>query len=139
MTLKGCLRYKQLQTALLALFSGPALATGGPSFQALLNTPAVRLAYEGPATPEKLQAAMAGLRPLRVELPLITPPGPCWFCGSGSFTITGPGLVDIPYHVIGPLPDLLFAGSDADLGPPGATVTLAHTRLQLTGSFRHEP
>lgn len=47
----------------------------------------------------------------------------------------GPDLADIPYHVIGPLPDLVLAGSDADLGPPGATVTLAHTRLQLTGSF----
>lgn len=56
MTLKGCLQYKPLQTALLALLSGlsgPALATAGASFQALLNTPAVRQAYEGPATPEK--------------------------------------------------------------------------------------
>jgi autotransporter-associated beta strand protein len=108
------------------------------------TSPAVTGAYAGPATPDKLAAALAGLKPLLRELPLITPPGPCWFCGSGGVVIGGggnwsgviittPPLVDWDYFAAPP--EEYWVGSDADLSPLGEPALLAHTRLMLTGSF----
>lgn len=121
------------------LFNAPIVSFGptAASFDGSLNNPAVANAYTGLATPEKLAAALAGLRPLIAELPLITPPGPCWYCGSyGSITRNSPGYGgSIDYVSYGQSPTLITAGSDADLGAPGAPVTLAFSRLRLSGSF----
>lgn len=118
-----------------AATAGPALALTPMSLG--LDNPAVAQAYVGPATFEKLSAAMSGLRPLLDELPLVLPPGGCLLCGSsGSVSISIVGtLPSQDITIPGPSPTLLFAGVDADLGEPGAAVTLAFARLRLTGSF----
>ncbi len=116
------------------ILPAPALS----SFDGSLNNPAVAAAYLGPATPEKLAAALAGLRPPIAELPLIVSPGPCWYCGSSGFVSIGiaPGSFgSLTYVSAGPSPSLITAGSDADLGAPGAPVTLSFSRLRLSGSF----
>lgn len=125
-----------------ALFNGPIISFGptAASFDGSLNNPAVTYAYTGLATPEKLAAAMSGLRPLIAELPLIIPPGSCWSCGSYGVFIKedgNPGFV-ISIDASGATPSLITAGSDADLGAPGAPVTLAFSRLRLNGSFETE-
>jgi autotransporter-associated beta strand protein len=106
------------------------------SFDGSLANPAVAQAYVGAATPDKLAAALAGLRPLLAELHVIKPPDPCWFCSHGSsvvITVFNPAG-DVHWGWFRE-PTLLFAASDADLGPLGAPVTLAQARLRLTGSF----
>ncbi|OYY94923.1 MAG: hypothetical protein B7Y41_05025 [Hydrogenophilales bacterium 28-61-23] len=120
--------------------SGPTIKLNPtvPHFDGSLGNPAVANAYTGLATPEKLAAAMSGLRPLIAELPLILPPGSCWDCGTyGVIVSTGPGYGGghIDFGSSGPTPGLISAGSDADLGALGAPVTLAFSRLQLSGSF----
>jgi len=111
----------------------------GASFDGSLANPAVAGAYLGVASPDKLAAALAGLRPLLAELPLILPPGPCWFCGfsvSSWRNFSPDGHPAAPgFHVFFGSPDLLIAGADADLGAAGAPVTLAFARLLLTASF----
>ena len=128
-------RLRALVLLFAATTAGPAMALPTPSLG--LDNPAVAQAYVGPATFEKLSAAMAGLRPLLNELPLILPPGGCWFCGSSGSVIirTGDSIPIQDLMIPGHAPTLLFAGSDADLGGPGAAVTLAFARLRLTGSF----
>lgn len=131
-------RATALAAALAACLPAQALDGFDPT------SPAVTGAYAGPATPDKLAAALAGLKPLLRELPLITPPGPCWYCGSGGVVIGGggnwsgviittPPLVDWDYFTA-PLEEY-WVGSDADLSPLGEPALLAHTRLLLTGSF----
>lgn len=136
----GKFRLQTLSAAVLVALSPSAMAWAGPSFDELVRTPAVQQAYLGVATPEKIAAAMAGWWALRSELHLIRAPGGCWHCGgSGSVWITQPGEVGPPGTATGndfmPSPRHLSAASDADLGAPGAPVTLAHARLQLLGSF----
>lgn len=133
-------RARVLAAAVLAAASPAATAWAGPSFEDLLHGPAVQQAYRGAATPDKLAAAMAGWRALRSELHLIAPSWLCLHCGGGgSVWITHPGVPGPPWTVvdIDPRPpvSLLTAASDADLGAPGAPVTLAHARLQVLASF----
>lgn len=124
-----------LAAALVTLLSAPAA-------WALNSVPvAVSEAYLGAASPDKLAAALVGLRPIIAELPLITPPGPCWYCWSGLvFTRVDPGVTTI-ITVINTL--ILSSASieefwiidDSDLAVLGQPALLANTRLTLGGSF----
>ena len=126
-------RLRALVLLLAATTAGPAMALPTPSLG--LDNPAVAQAYVGPATFEKRSAAMAGLRPLLNELPLILPVGG-WFSGSHTITYYCCTFSNFDPHLFSlPSPTLVFAGTDADLGEPGAAVTLAFARLRLTGSF----
>jgi autotransporter-associated beta strand protein len=123
-----------------ALAAALATLLNAPTALALNSVPvAVSEAYFGAASPDKLAVALAGLQPLIAELPLLLLPEPCWFCvpSYGGFTDTfgpvyGGGLI---YKTYGPSPSLISAGGDTDLGASGAPVTLAFSRLHLTGSF----
>jgi autotransporter-associated beta strand protein len=130
----------RLRPAPLAL--ALAALSAAPGAQAIETVPlAVADAYVGAATPDKLAAALAGLRPLIAELPLITPPGPCWYCGyvgivhggnPGGVIIVTPWTDWLSFHA--PLEEYWISG-DADLAALGDPVWLAHTRLILSASF----
>lgn len=127
-----------LAAALAALLAAPGA-------QALEVVPLdVAEAYIGVATPGKLDAALVGMRRLITELPLITPPGSCWYCGVGSinigvntppnFGITISTQIPVFEYFAAPLEEFFIAG-DADLAPLGEPARLAHTRLTLGASF----
>ena len=98
------------------------------------SSPAVRDAYAGPVTSAKTQAALTGLNTTILTTQSIFSFGSSFSadfmcaCG-GNFT----------FNIVPVIPvfgsTLLLAGTDADLGTPGAPVDLTLKRLQAQASF----
>ena len=89
---------------------------------------AVLEAYLGPVTPEKIQAAVAGLNQIVFPSPVFA----CLSCGSG-----GLGITDISFQPsFPPFPTIeIFVSSDADLGAPGSPVDLTNTQVIVLAGF----
>jgi len=125
-----------------ALAAALATMLGAPAAWGLNSVPvAVSEAYIGAASPDKRAAALAGLRSIIAELPLITPPGPCWFCGSSSvFTRVSTGatgiihVIDRPFLIHSTIEEY-WISDDTDLDVLGHPAFLANTRLTLGASF----
>jgi autotransporter-associated beta strand protein len=131
-------RHPRLRAFVLAL---AAAASAHAHARLSLDDPAVAQAYEGPATFEKLSAAMAGLRPLLAELRLITYGGHGGYISAGFFPRAEGGIglsrgtISFPFFSLVSPQTELWAGSDADLGPAGEPFVMANTRLILTAGF----
>jgi autotransporter-associated beta strand protein len=104
------------------------------------SSSAVREAYEGVATPEKIDAALAGLTRLTGSIQALSPPGFGWYASAGV-SVTGPVNSVLPPHAVWLSnpgfvgPSLLEAASDADLGAPGLPVTLDYATLRALATF----
>src|SRR6185295_9962721 len=112
--------------AALALMAGSA---GAQVFDP--NSPAVRDAYIGPVTSDKIQAALSAFNKTSdVTLSLF---------GNFSFSLTVVGSFGFDRFTISEPPlvaqTLIFAGTDADLGAPGAPVDLTLKSLQASAGF----
>ncbi|MCB1743882.1 MAG: autotransporter domain-containing protein [Gammaproteobacteria bacterium] len=109
---------------LLTLLPAPVLAQFDPSSNA------VRDAYTGDATAEKLTAAREGLMQV---LEAVNPSGGGNGPGGSIVTVTTPRQLPSPPAIS--ILETLTPGSDGDLGAPGTPLTLNGTLLQPQASF----
>ena len=105
------------------------VATASAAFDS--TRPAVRTAYRGVASDDKVAAALEGVRELLAVRDLLPPPG-----GGGAGVIVDGGIpVSAPEPPTITIVETIVAGSDADLAAFGDPLMLDRTLLDITAGF----